>query len=154
MVGVLLSGTFLTFFFQPSMTEVVYDGVYAPLKGAHMSIAYASSLDITFEVRGGLLMRQVHHWSALLFVAAAGLHMLRVFFTGPEDLPEANIEDGEAEVGFYAPWSWWPFALGIGSAICFTSLAVGWWLFAIGFPLALIALIGFVFEHSRGQHAH
>ena len=78
----LLSGTFLTFFFQPSMTEVVYDGVYAPLKGAHMSIAYASSLDITFEVRGGLLMRQVHHWSALLFVAAAGLHMLRVFFTG------------------------------------------------------------------------
>ncbi|MEY4654740.1 MAG: cytochrome b [Rhodoluna sp.] len=78
----LLSGTFLTFFFDPSMTEVVYDGVYAPLKGAHMSIAYASSLDITFEVRGGLLMRQVHHWSALLFVAAAGLHMLRVFFTG------------------------------------------------------------------------
>jgi len=75
-------------------------------------------------------------------------------FAGPEDLPEANIEDGEAEVGFYAPWSWWPFALGIGSAICFTSLAVGWWLFAIGFPLALIALIGFVFEHSRGQHAH
>lgn len=75
-------------------------------------------------------------------------------FTGPEDLPEANIEDGEAEVGFYAPWSWWPLALGIGSALCFTSLAVGWWLFAIGFPLALIALIGFVFEHSRGQHAH
>jgi len=78
----LLSGTFLTFFFQPSMTEVIYDGAYAPLKGAHMSIAYASSLDITFEVRGGLLMRQVHHWAALLFVAAAGLHMLRVFFTG------------------------------------------------------------------------
>ena len=78
----LLSGTFLTFFFQPSMTDVIYDGVYAPLKGAHMSIAYSSSLDITFEVRGGLLMRQVHHWSALLFVAAAGLHMLRVFFTG------------------------------------------------------------------------
>ena len=78
----LLSGTFLTFFFQPSMAPVIYDGVYAPLKGAHMSIAYSSSLDITFEVRGGLLMRQVHHWSALLFVAAAGLHMLRVFFTG------------------------------------------------------------------------
>ncbi|MEY4418119.1 MAG: hypothetical protein RIQ88_557 [Actinomycetota bacterium] len=78
----LLSGTFLTLFFNASMTPVIYDGVYAPLKGAHMSAAYASSLDITFEVRGGLLMRQVHHWSALLFVAAAGLHMLRVFFTG------------------------------------------------------------------------
>ncbi len=78
----LISGTFLTFFFQPSMVPVIYDGVYGPLKGAEMSIAYASTLDISFEVRGGLLMRQVHHWSALLFVAAAGLHMLRVFFTG------------------------------------------------------------------------
>lgn len=78
----LLSGTFLTFFFQPSMEPVIYDGVYGPLKGAEMSIAYASTLDISFEVRGGLLMRQVHHWAALLFVAAAGLHMLRVFFTG------------------------------------------------------------------------
>ncbi|MEY4648703.1 MAG: hypothetical protein RL009_1119 [Actinomycetota bacterium] len=78
----LLSGTFLTFWFQPSMVPVIYDGVYGPLKGAEMSIAYSSTLDISFEVRGGLLMRQVHHWSALLFVAAAGLHMLRVFFTG------------------------------------------------------------------------
>lgn len=81
-VILLISGTFLTFFFQPAMTEVVYDGSYVPLKGAQMSIAYASSLDISFEIRGGMLMRQVHHWSALLFVAAAGLHMLRVFFTG------------------------------------------------------------------------
>lgn len=78
----LLSGTFLTFFFDPSMAPTVYEGSYAPLKGAHMSVAYSSSLDISFEIRGGLLMRQVHHWSALLFVAAAGLHMLRVFFTG------------------------------------------------------------------------
>lgn len=78
----LLSGTFLTFFFDPSMAQTIYQGSYAPLKGAHMSVAYSSSLDISFEVRGGLLMRQVHHWSALLFVAAAGLHMLRVFFTG------------------------------------------------------------------------
>jgi ubiquinol-cytochrome c reductase cytochrome b subunit len=64
------------------MTEVIYDGAYVPLKGTQMSIAYASSLDISFEIRGGMLMRQAHHWSALLFVAAAGLHMLRVFFTG------------------------------------------------------------------------
>ncbi len=81
-VVLLISGTFLTFFFQPSMAAVYYDGSYAPLKGAEMSIAYASSLDISFDIRGGLLMRQVHHWAALLFVAAAGLHMLRVFFTG------------------------------------------------------------------------
>ena len=81
-VVLLLSGTYLTFFFQPAMELMIYDGAYGPLKGVEMSIAYASSLDISFEVRGGLLMRQVHHWSALLFVAAAGLHMLRVFFTG------------------------------------------------------------------------
>jgi len=81
-VVLLISGTFLTFFYQPSMAAVHYEGSYAPLKGAEMSIAYASSLDISFDIRGGLLMRQVHHWAALLFVAAAGLHMLRVFFTG------------------------------------------------------------------------
>src|SRR5919112_4801681 len=81
-VAILLSGTFLTFFFDPSMTEVHYEGSYVPLKGIAMSAAYASSLDISFDIRGGLLMRQVHHWAALLFVAAIVLHLLRVFFTG------------------------------------------------------------------------
>jgi len=81
-VVILLSGTFLTFFYDPSMVEVHYDGSYVPLKGIHMSAAYSSTLNITFDVRGGLLMRQLHHWAALLFVAAIGLHMLRVFFTG------------------------------------------------------------------------
>jgi len=81
-VVILLSGTFLTFFYDPSMVEVHYDGSYVPLKGIHMSAAYSSTLNITFDIRGGLLMRQVHHWAALLFVASIGLHMLRVFFTG------------------------------------------------------------------------
>ncbi|GAB3522218.1 cytochrome bc1 complex cytochrome b subunit [Arthrobacter monumenti] len=81
-VILLLSGTFLTFFFDPSMAETHYDGSYVPLKGVEMSVAYASSLDISFDIRGGLFMRQVHHWSALLFVAAMSVHMLRVFFTG------------------------------------------------------------------------
>ncbi len=81
-VVILLSGTFLTFFYDPSMVEVHYDGSYVPLKGIHMSAAYSSTLNLTFDIRGGLLMRQVHHWAALLFVASIGLHMLRVFFTG------------------------------------------------------------------------
>jgi ubiquinol-cytochrome c reductase cytochrome b subunit len=81
-VVILLSGTFLTFFFQASMVEVHYDGSYVPLKGIAMSAAMSSSLDISFDVRGGLLMRQVHHWAALLFIASIGLHMLRVYFTG------------------------------------------------------------------------
>jgi len=81
-VVILLSGTFLTFFFQASMAPVIYEGSYPTLKGVEMSAAMASTLDISFDVRGGLLMRQVHHWAALLFVASIGLHMLRVFFTG------------------------------------------------------------------------
>jgi quinol---cytochrome-c reductase cytochrome b subunit len=60
----LLTGTFLTLFFQPSMTDVVYHGSYTPLDGVHMSQAYASTLNISFDVRGGLLMRQIHHWAA------------------------------------------------------------------------------------------
>ena len=81
-VVILLSGTFLTFFYQPSMAEVNYNGSYVPLKGLNMSAAMASTLDISFDVRGGLLFRQVHHWAALLFVASIMLHMLRVYFTG------------------------------------------------------------------------
>jgi len=82
LIVVLLSGTFLTFFFQASMVHVTYEGSYVPLKDIGMSAAMASTLDISFDVRGGLLVRQIHHWAALLFVASIGLHMLRVFFTG------------------------------------------------------------------------
>ena len=81
-VVVLLSGTFLTFFFQASMVETHYTGAYAPLRGVEMSAALASTLEISFDIRGGLLVRQIHHWAALVFVAGIGIHMLRVFFTG------------------------------------------------------------------------
>jgi ubiquinol-cytochrome c reductase cytochrome b subunit len=81
-VILLMSGTFLTFFFDPSMAETHYQGSYTPLYNVEMSVAYSSSLNISFDVRGGLFMRQVHHWAALLFVASLGVHMLRVFFTG------------------------------------------------------------------------
>jgi ubiquinol-cytochrome c reductase cytochrome b subunit len=78
----LLTGVFLTFFFDPSVKVVTYNGSYVPLKGVDMTQAYASTLHISFDVRGGLLMRQIHHWAALLFVAAIGVHMCRIFFTG------------------------------------------------------------------------
>ena len=81
-IVVLLSGVYLTLFFKPSMVEVIYDGSYAPLKGVKMSEAYDSALNISFDIRGGLLMRQIHHWAALFFVAAVTVHMFRVFFTG------------------------------------------------------------------------
>jgi ubiquinol-cytochrome c reductase cytochrome b subunit len=78
----LLSGVYLTLWFKPSMTEVIYNGSYMPLKGIKMSEAFDSTLKISFDVRGGLLMRQIHHWAALFFVAAVSVHLLRVFFTG------------------------------------------------------------------------
>ena len=78
----LLSGTFLTFWFDPSQREVVYNGSYEPLKNVTMSASYASTLHISFDVRGGLLMRQIHHWAALIFMAAMIAHLMRIFFTG------------------------------------------------------------------------
>ncbi|MBL1104060.1 ubiquinol-cytochrome c reductase cytochrome b subunit [Streptomyces sp. 5-8] len=78
----ILTGVWLTFFFQPEMREVVYAGSYVPLRGVRMSAAFDSTLRISFDVRGGLLMRQAHHWAALVFVAAIGVHMLRILFTG------------------------------------------------------------------------
>jgi ubiquinol-cytochrome c reductase cytochrome b subunit len=81
-VILLLTGTYLALFFQPSMADVVYHGSYAKLDGISMSQAYSSTLDISFDVRGGLLMRQIHHWAADVFMVAIMAHMLRVFFTG------------------------------------------------------------------------
>jgi hypothetical protein len=71
----------------------------------------------------------------------------------PEDDLNGEISDEAGEVGFFAPWSWWPFALGAFLMMVFASLAVGWWLFYFAAPLALIGLVGFVFEHHRGSWA-
>jgi ubiquinol-cytochrome c reductase cytochrome b subunit len=78
----LLTGTFLTFFYIPSVGHTTYEGVYEPLRGQTVSEAYASTVNLSFDVRGGMLMRQIHHWAALIFVAAIAVHMFRVFFTG------------------------------------------------------------------------
>jgi ubiquinol-cytochrome c reductase cytochrome b subunit len=82
-IGVLfVSGIFLMFFYSPSSTQVIYHGAYAPLHGVSMSKAFRSTLSISFDVRGGLLMRQIHHWAALLLPAALIVQMLVTFFTG------------------------------------------------------------------------
>jgi ubiquinol-cytochrome c reductase cytochrome b subunit len=90
-IVLLITGVYLTLFFDPSMTEVTYNGVYQPLRGVAMSRAYESALDISFEVRGGLFVRQIHHWAALMFSAAIMVHLARIFFTGAFRKPrEAN----------------------------------------------------------------
>ncbi|GGT12881.1 cytochrome bc1 complex cytochrome b subunit [Streptomyces chromofuscus] len=78
----ILTGVYLTLFFEPSSVEVVYEGSYTPLNGIVMTRAFESTLEISFDVRGGLLIRQIHHWAALVFVAGMLVHMMRVFFTG------------------------------------------------------------------------
>jgi ubiquinol-cytochrome c reductase cytochrome b subunit len=96
-IVLLLSGTYLTLFFDPSMEEVTYNGVYQNLRGIEMSRAFESTLQLSFDVRGGLFIRQVHHWAALLFVAALVAHMFRTFFTGAFRKPrETNWTIGVA----------------------------------------------------------
>ncbi len=90
-IVLLISGVYLTLFFDPSMAKVIYDGAYAPLNGVEMSRAYETALQISFEVRGGLFIRQIHHWAALLFAVSIMAHMFRIFFTGAFRKPrEAN----------------------------------------------------------------
>ncbi len=81
-VVLLLTGVYLTFFFKPSQAETVYEGSYAALHGVEMTRAYRSAVELSFDVRAGLVMRQMHHWAAVVFVAAMVVHLARVFFTG------------------------------------------------------------------------
>jgi ubiquinol-cytochrome c reductase cytochrome b subunit len=81
-VVLVVTGTFLTFFFDPSIAETTYQGSYEPLQGIEVSEAYRSTVDISFDVRAGLVMRQTHHWAAIVFIAAIVVHLLRIFFTG------------------------------------------------------------------------
>jgi quinol---cytochrome-c reductase cytochrome b subunit len=81
-IVLILSGIFLTIWFKPSMAEIEYEGSYELLRGLQMSEAYASTLGLSFDIRGGLLLRQMHHWAAAVFVAAMLTHSLRIFFTG------------------------------------------------------------------------
>jgi ubiquinol-cytochrome c reductase cytochrome b subunit len=82
LVVLIFTGVFMTFFFTPDSRETVYNGPYTPLSGQHVSAAYNSVLRLSFEVKAGLVMRQTHHWAALVFVAAIVIHLCRIFFTG------------------------------------------------------------------------
>ncbi len=81
-VVIIATGIFLSLYFVPSATQVLYHGSYAPLRGQRVSEAYQSTVNISFSVRGGLLIRQMHHWAADIFIGAIIVHMARIFFTG------------------------------------------------------------------------
>jgi len=103
-------------------------------------------------------------WAGSLAIALSGvLSLLIAFFLQiqfknqggelPEDRLEANIDDGDAELGFFSPWSWWPVTLAAGAAIAFAGLAVGFWVALYGLPLVLIGLVGWSYEYYRGYFA-
>jgi ubiquinol-cytochrome c reductase cytochrome b subunit len=81
-VVLLVTGTFLAFFFDPNTSKTIYNGPYGLLDGVPVSYAYRSVMALSFEVNLGLLVRQIHHWTALIFVAGIAVHMARIFFTG------------------------------------------------------------------------
>jgi len=81
-IVLVATGTYLALFFTPSSAEAVYRGPYSLLQGVPVSAAFQSTMNISFTVPAGLLIRQTHHWAALLFVAAIVGHLLRIFFTG------------------------------------------------------------------------
>jgi ubiquinol-cytochrome c reductase cytochrome b subunit len=81
-VVLVATGIFMSFFFDPSSAKVTYHGPYTPLQGTRVSSAYASVVNLSFGVRAGLVMRQIHHWAALVFIAAIVLHLCRIYFTG------------------------------------------------------------------------
>lgn len=72
----------------------------------------------------------------------------------PEDRSEAEIAEGAGELGFFSPYSWWPLWCAASFALAVLGVAIGWWLFIIGAGFGTVALIGFVFEYYRGEHAH
>ncbi|MEA5455303.1 cytochrome c oxidase subunit 4 [Sinomonas sp. JGH33] len=74
--------------------------------------------------------------------------------TRPEDRDDAEIHEGAGEQGHFSPWSWWPLILGAAAAVGVLGIAVGWWIFFIGAGIGIVALVGWVFEYSRGDHAH
>lgn len=72
----------------------------------------------------------------------------------PEDRLDANIDDGDPELGHFSPWSWWPIVLAGGAGIVLLGIAAGFWIAFIGVPIVVIALVGWVYEYYRGYFAH
>lgn len=89
-----------------------------------------------------------------LMIGAYFAALVRRIDARPEDDPDGDIEQGAGDQGVYSPWSWWPLAIAAAAAVVFLGLAVGWWLVYVGSVLGMLALVGWVFEFSRGQHAH
>jgi quinol---cytochrome-c reductase cytochrome b subunit len=133
------TGIYLTFFFEPSLARETYHGAYEPLRGAEATKAYLSTVDISLEVKAGLLVRQTHHWAANVFIVAIVLHLMRIFFTGAFRKPrDINVAVGatmlalailEGYVGYSLPDDLLSgMGLAIGYSVLLSVPVVGAWL--------------------------
>ena len=111
----------------------------------------------------GYLVEWMEPVGYLALFLTAGMSLMIGFYFGftgrrigprPEDRLDGEIHEGSGEQGFFSPWSWWPLVLATACAGAFLGLAVGWWILFISVGLAVVALIGWVYEYSRGAHAH
>jgi quinol-cytochrome oxidoreductase complex cytochrome b subunit len=160
--GAPLIGTYLALFFKPDIAEVVYHGSYVKLDGVPMSQAYASTLDISFDVRGGLLVRQIHHWAALIFIAAIAVHALRIFFfTGAFRKPREHnpaISSNGSQPDWYFAFIEGAMRLMRGAETNFLGHTIAWDVFlpAVLLPLVFFAaMAGYPFlERNRLPFRH
>ncbi|WP_427017956.1 cytochrome c oxidase subunit 4 [Pseudarthrobacter sp. P1] len=115
----------------------------------------------------GIVYGLMTHWTEplgflgiFLLVGLSEMIGLYFWYTGrrvgdrPEDRVDAEIHEGAGEQGHFSPWSWWPLVLGIACATGFLGLAMGWWIVFIAGGFAIVGLVGWVYEYSRGDHAH
>ncbi|MDN3904504.1 cytochrome c oxidase subunit 4 [Arthrobacter sp. YD2] len=125
--------------------------------------AYMTPFFLVVGVVYGYLVEWTEPVGYLALFLTAGMSGMIAFYIGftgkrvgprPEDRLDAEIHEGSGEQGFFSPWSWWPLLLGAAAATGFLGMAVGWWILYIGMGMAIIALVGWVFEYSRGNHAH
>jgi hypothetical protein len=109
-------------------------------------------------------------WIGIEWVGALGIFLSGVlsglisFYLGrvhkgqggelPEDRGDALIDDGDAEQGFFSPWSWWPVMLAGSAALVFIGVAAGFWIAFIGGAVLVVSLVGWQYEYYRGYFAH
>lgn len=119
--------------------------------------------DVTYIIWSLLDTHKVE-WVGLVAMALTGiLAFFLAFYIGrthsaqggelPQDLADANVDDGDPEMGHFSPWSWWPFTLGLGLTLVFLGLAIGTWVSFFGGPLAAIAIVGWNYEYYRNNFA-
>jgi hypothetical protein len=135
-----------TLFWILGVFMLLVDGIYimwSLLDPAHGQIEWVGTLAIGLS---GVLSAFIAFYLGRSHAAQGG--------ELPEDRLDANIDDGDAEQGFFSPWSWWPVMLAGSASLVFLGVAIGIWISFIGAAIAVISLVGWIYEYYRGYFAH